>query len=331
MSFRRFLRYERPYLILFASELVMTVGVLYAESRSAWPWDSLGLVVVLNLLLIAGFTVYRYARNLQAVRTIREEDKEPLSLESAAYQVALEAMEKEHIRALNEVQSKRDEYYDFIASWFHEIKTPISVIRLMRQTEVDPASLEEEISRIEHYVDLALYYAKLDSFSQDYEITRCDLEHVVKAAVKSHSKTFISKRIRLELELGELTVQSDPKWLHFILNQLLSNSLKYTEPHGEIAITAVSDPEEIRLSVRDNGIGIDPKDLPRIFNRGFSGTNGRIHMKSTGMGLYLAQELAKKLGHYLTCSSEPGIRTELVIHFPRNHDRYYRMLHEETE
>lgn len=330
MSFWRFLRFERPYLILFASGFLMTVSVLVAEGDTSWRLDSLGYVAALNLLLAGGFLGYRYWKNIHAIRSMGADDTEPLSLEAAAYCEALEAKEKEHLRALNEAQAKRDEYHDFIVSWFHEIKTPISVIRLMQQTEVDPAGLEEEVSRIEHYVDMALYYAKLDSFGQDYEIVRCDLEQIVKSAVKSHSKAFISRRIRLSLDLHPYTVQSDPKWLHFILNQLLSNSLKYTEPRGEIRIGIRSEDGEKMIVVRDTGIGIEPKDLPRIWNRGFSGANGRLHMKSTGMGLYLAQELAIKLGHRLTCTSEPGVGTEMVIRFPRHADPHYELLQDQT-
>ncbi|WP_438444448.1 sensor histidine kinase [Gorillibacterium sp. sgz5001074] len=326
MRLKRFLRYERPYLLAFAASFGLTVSVLYAELGAPWRWGTFWYAAALNLLLGAGFFLYRYLKQVQAMRQLDADDTEPLSLQAEACLQALEEQEREHIRSLNDVQLKRGEYYDFVASWFHEIKTPISVIRLMQQTEMSPAALEQEVARIEHYVDLALYYAKLDSFSQDYEITSCDLGQMAKEAVKSHSKAFISRRIRLHLEVLPEKVQSDPKWLLFILNQILSNSLKYTGEQGEITLASRSTPEEKQLIIRDNGIGIDPKDLPRIFNRGFSGANGRIHTKSTGMGLYLAQELCAKLGHYLTCTSDPGRCTEMVIHFPRSHDPYLHLL-----
>jgi signal transduction histidine kinase len=117
----------------------------------------------------------------------------------------------------------------------------------------------------------------------------------------------------------------------FIANQLVTNSLKYTDDLGEISIETYVTSQEKQLIIRDSGIGIDPKDLPRIFNRGFTGTNGRIHMKSTGMGLYLAQELSNKLGHYITCSSEAGQYTEMVMHFPKNHDPFLNTLKEHVD
>ncbi|GLX69909.1 sensor histidine kinase [Paenibacillus glycanilyticus] len=328
MSFWRFLKYERPYLLLYGVAFLLTVAVFATDSLSIWHWTTFFYALVLVVLWLAAFAAYRYTRNLQAIRRMSGEDTEALSLEAEAYRETLEEAGIAHIRSLNEVQARQKEYYDFIISWFHEIKTPISVLRLMQQTEVDPQSLNEELSRIEHYVDQAMYYAKLDSFNQDYEIVNCDLEPIVKEVIKSHSKTFISKKIRVQLELPSTAtvVQSDSKWLLFMINQILTNSLQYTGEQGEISVWAVATPEEKLLVLRDNGIGIDAKDLPRIFNRGFTGMNGRTHAKSTGMGLYLAQELSKKLGHYITCESAIGSGTAFTIHFPKHHDPYLDLL-----
>ncbi|AJY75922.1 sensor histidine kinase [Paenibacillus beijingensis] len=326
MRFWRFLKYEQSYLLLYAASFLIATAVFYMESHMWWHWDSIGYALILHLLLVAGFFFHRYRKNVHAIRHMNDEDSEQLSLEAEAYHQAMEKMEKAHIRALNEVQAKQNEYYNFIVSWFHEIKIPISVMRLMRQTEVDAKSLEEELSRVEHYVDQALYYAKLDSFNQDYELINCDLEPLIKEVVKSHSRSFISKKIRISLDVERAVVQSDSKWLQYIVHQLVTNSLKYTGNHGEVSIVTRVTPQEKLLVIRDNGIGIDRKDLPRIFNRGFTGTNGRTHMKSTGMGLYLAQELSRKLGHYITCTSEVGSFTEMVIHFPKNNDPYLNIL-----
>ncbi|WP_248565437.1 HAMP domain-containing sensor histidine kinase [Paenibacillus sp. L3-i20] len=300
--------------------------VFAIDPEYSWRWQTFLFALILILLLLTAFFIHRYLKTIQAIRNMHNEDAEPLSLESEAYYESMEQLHSSHIRALNEVQAKQKEHYDFIVSWFHEIKTPIAVLRLMQQTEVDPKSLEEEVSRIEHYVDQALYYAKLDSFSQDYEIINCDLELLVKKVVKLHSKTFISKKIKIKLDAPSTIVQSDSKWLLFIVNQIVSNSLKYSNDHGEISITTRVTKQEKLLIIHDNGIGIDSKDLPRIFNRGFTGSNGRTHTKSTGMGLYLAQELSKKLGHYITCDSTVGSFTTFAIHFPKNHDPYLSML-----
>ncbi|MDQ6421353.1 sensor histidine kinase [Paenibacillus sp. LHD-117] len=318
----KFLRYERPYILICFACYSLAMAICYADPRMNYEWDAFFYGLGLLFLVLAFFFVYRYTREMQAIRLLRSEDGEPLSMEGEACQEELGRMETEHIRKLNEMHEKQMESYRFIVSWFHEIKTPIAVLRLIQQTDPNAAGMDEELSRIEHYVDQALYHAKLDSFHQDYDIAAVDLEQLAKSLVKRHAKTFISKRIRIDLQVERLNVHSDRKWLDFVLHQLITNSLKYTPAEGEVTIATSETPTEIRLTVRDNGTGIDAKDLPRVFNRGFTGENGRTHAKSTGMGLYLAQELCAKLGHYLTAESEKGRYTAMTIHFPRNHDPY---------
>ncbi len=323
MRFWRFLKYEMPYFFLYAAGFLIVTGVYFTDPQMNWQWDTFIYTLVLSLFVVCGFFFHRYLKNVHAIEHMDDDDAVQVSLIAETYHQSMEKMRKDHIRELNEVKARQKEHYNFIVSWFHEIKTPIAVMRLMQQTEVDPKSLDEEISRIEHYADQALYYARLDSFNQDYEIINCDLEPLIKEAVKTHSKNFISKKIRLSLQLESIIVQSDSKWLQYIVNQLLTNCLKYTAEHGEITIATKVTAGEKLLLIRDNGIGIASKDLPRIFTRGFTGTNGRHSMKSTGMGLFLAQELSYKLGHFITCTSELGQFTEMVIHFPKNHDPYH--------
>ncbi|MFC4099485.1 sensor histidine kinase [Paenibacillus xanthanilyticus] len=327
MKFRRFLAYERPYLFALLAVVAVVTLVFMTDPGVLWRWSTVLYACALALIIAAGFTLYRFALSASAIRHMDDEETRPLSMEAAAYREAMERMERRHIQALNEAKAQQREHYNFIVSWFHEIKTPISVLRLMQQTQIDPASLEEELARIEHYVDQALYYAKLDSFSQDYEIGEVALASFMKGIVRRHAKTFISRKIRIDLRMEpSLSVQSDPKWLQFIADQVLTNSLKYTAENGEIVISTRVFAQEKQLVIRDNGIGIEAKDLPRVFNRGFSGTNGRqTQAKSTGMGLYLAQELSNRLGHYMTCSSVAGAYTEMVIHFPKHHDVHWSM------
>ncbi|MBY0010638.1 sensor histidine kinase [Paenibacillus typhae] len=331
MKFLRFLQYERPYLLLCGACFLLTAAVFSIGPHNTWDRENFLYALMLILVMMAGFLLHRYLRMVQAIRQMHDEGTGPLSLEAEACREALRLQRISHIRSLNQIQDKQKETYDFIVSWFHEIKTPIAVLRLMQQTEITPASLEEELSRIEHYVDQALYHARLDSFNKDYEIVNSNLKQLAKEAVKHHSKTFISKKISVRLEVDDTTVQSDSKWLLFILGQLVSNSLKYTPAQGLISITSRVTPQEKLLVIRDNGVGIDRRDLPRIFERGFTGTNGRTFVKSTGMGLYLAQELSKKLGHYITCESAAGSFSEFTVHFPKNHDPYLGIVQQNNE
>lgn len=304
---------------------MLMTAVFFLDVNINFTWGTFLYAFALYTIVLIGFLVFRYQQNVRAIHNIDHEAFDRLSLEAEQMQQLIDEMRKEHIREMNAIQEKQKEHYDFIVSWFHEIKTPIAVLHLIQQTDIDANSLREEIKKIENYVDQALYYAKLDSFNQDYGIESCDMIGIVKDTVKDHSKTFISKKIRIHMPSESMSAQSDSKWLKFIVNQLLTNSLKYTEYGGEILICTNETPQEKQLIIRDNGIGIAPQELPRIFNRGFTGETGRTYPKSTGMGLYLAQQLSNKLGHYITCTSEVNCYTEFIIHFPIDDDLFLFM------
>ncbi|MGN7175882.1 sensor histidine kinase [Paenibacillus sp. FSL R5-0490] len=322
MTFLRYLSYEKPYIVLYLISFLVSAAIFFTDIHGRLAWGTFLYAFTLSSIVLIGFLLYRYQQNLRVIRQMEKADYDSLSLEGEFAKAHIDELRREHIREMNRIQDRQKEHYDFIVSWFHEIKTPIAVLRLLQQTDMDADSLREEIAKVENYVDQALYYAKLDSFNQDYDIRKCDIIKITKDIVKSHSITFISKNIRLHIQADKLEVQSDPKWLHFIVNQFLTNSLKYTEPGGEITISVVETPQEKQLVIRDNGIGISGKDLPRVFNRGFTGETGRLHSKSTGMGLYLAQQLCNKLGHYISCTSKVNEYTQFIVHFPLDSDPF---------
>lgn len=325
MTFLRYLDYEKPYLYLYLTCFLIAATVFYTDSKGSLTFGTFFYAFLLISIVLIGFLLFRYQQHVQLRRQMENSDYESLSLEGELTKVYMDELKREHIREMNRIQDKQREHYDFIVSWFHEIKTPIAVLRLLQQTDMDANSVREEITKIENYVDQALYYAKLDSFNQDYDIQNCDIIKISKELVKTHSKTFFSKKIRINIIADRLEVQSDPKWLQFIINQLLTNSLKYTEPGGEITISAIETPQEKQLLIRDNGIGINQSDLPRIFNRGFTGETGRIYSKSTGMGLYLAQQLSNRLGHCISCTSQVQEFTQFIVHFPLDSDPYLNL------
>lgn len=322
MIFLRYINHEKPYIYLYLTGFLISAAVFSADGNGTWAWGTLIYAFSLSLIVLIGFLLFRYQQNVRVIRQINSGNYDSLSLEGEFAKAHIEELEKQHIRKLNQIHERKNEHYDFIISWFHEIKTPIAVLRLLQQTDMDADSLREEITKIENYNDQALYYAKLDSFNQDYDIQNCDVIQISKEIIKSHSKTFFSKKIRIDIQADSLEVQSDPKWLQFIVNQLVTNSLKYTEHGGKITISANETSKEKQLLIQDSGIGISEKDLPRIFNRGFTGETGRTHAKSTGMGLYLAQQLSNKLGHYISCTSKAKVFTQFIIHFPLDSDPY---------
>lgn len=194
--------------------------------------------------------------------------------------------------------------------WVHQIKTPIAAMDLLlQQGERGPAA-QAELFKISQYVDMALQYVRLDGTTRDLHLSQVSLDQVIRQVVRKYAKLFILKKIRLDFRETGLTVLSDEKWLAFLLEQLLSNALKYTPEGGQVAI--FGELGEI-LVIADTGIGIAPEDLPRVFERGFTGQNGRLDKKATGIGLYLCRRVTELLGHTLSITSAPGKGTQVRV------------------
>ena len=200
------------------------------------------------------------------------------------------------------------EYYTI---WAHQIKTPIASMRLHLQNEDTDVSrqLSEDLQRVEQYVEMVLAFLCLDTESTDYVIKEQNLDEIVRGAVKKFSTSFIRKKLRLIYEPLNISVITDEKWLSFVVEQVLSNALKYTR-EGSITIY----PETPKkLCIKDTGIGIAPEDLPRIFENGYTGYNGRADKKASGIGMYLCKRICDKLGHSIYIASEPDIGTVVTI------------------
>ncbi|MEB2294591.1 sensor histidine kinase [Priestia megaterium] len=219
---------------------------------------------------------------------------------------------------ISSLKNSQQEYYDYIEMWVHEVKTPITALRLILENHrtSEKIHIQTEISKIDGYVEQALYYARSSTLNQDYRIETFPLHSVVNGAVKSLSLTLIRASTQINTDQLNLKVTSDPKWIIFILKQLIDNSVKYRSPSLELSFTAKKIEGGTVLSISDNGIGINESDLRRIFKRGFTGTNGRNYARSTGMGLYLCNNLCEKLGLSIKASSQKEKGTEIQIFFP---------------
>ena len=211
-------------------------------------------------------------------------------------------------------KQKNTDMVDYYSMWVHQIKTPIAAMNfLLDNEEVDQKNLQQELFKIERYVEMVLTYIRLDSISSDYVITKINLDEVVKDSVKKYATIFINKKIKLNYVSYETMVISDKKWLSFAFEQILGNSVKYSSAGGEITIETC----ENKLVIEDKGIGIKEEDLPRIFEKGFTGFNGRYEKKSSGLGLYLCKKTLDKLGHHIEISSRVGEGTRIEITFPK--------------
>ena len=200
---------------------------------------------------------------------------------------------------------------DYYATWVHQIKAPIAVMNVLLQQEDTETNqnLKAELFRVEQYVEMALGYVRLDSGTKDLVIAQYPLDEIIRKSIRKYAGQFIRRRIRLIYEGTDQIVLTDEKWLSFIIEQLLSNAVKYTLK-GTVTIIVS---EEKKLTVTDTGMGIAPEDLPRIFEKGYTGYNGRMERKSTGIGLYLSQMAAKKLGHQITVVSKLGEGSSFTI------------------
>lgn len=215
----------------------------------------------------------------------------------------------------------QEEYREYIEMWVHEIKTPIASSKLLIENNTNEVTrkIDTQMDRIENYVEQVLYYSRSDEVGKDYIIKKIGLSKLVKDVIKRNQRDFISKRISLQLgDLDEI-IYSDTKWVEFILNQIIGNAIKYSKGKDdkiEIYLKKIS--SAVILTIKDHGVGIIERDLNRVFEKGFTGENGRKFGKSTGIGLYLCKKLTDKLGLGLQVQSEENVGTEISIIFPKS-------------
>ena len=231
------------------------------------------------------------------------------------YQALVRALEQDKADAVSRTDRKMADLSAYYTLWAHQIKTPIAAMRLLLQQEgQENGEIGQELFRIEQYVDMALGYVRLDSDSTDLLLRRYQLDEVIRPAVRKFAPQFIRKHLTLRYEPGTQSALTDEKWLGFVIEQVLSNAVKYTPEGGTVTVACTNAPS---IVISDTGIGIEPEDLPRVFEQGFTGYNGRADKKATGLGLYLCRRVCRKLGHTITMRSRVGAGTEVTISLAR--------------
>lgn len=264
----------------------------------------------------------RWNRKWERLRKLEENAEftldgldKPWDLCEASYQELLRKLLREKLVQREEMQEKTKDMKEYYSMWVHQIKTPIAALRLLlqeRNAKMDTAEEQDELFRVEQYVEMALQYMRLDSESTDFVIRRNHMDEMVREAVRKYARLFIHKKIRLVYEGIEGEVLTDAKWTQFVLEQILSNAIKYTS-EGSISIY-MEEPNV--LAVEDTGIGIRAEDLPRVCEKGYTGYNGHENNRSTGIGLYLCSRVMKKMSHSLKIESQEGVGTKVTIRFP---------------
>ncbi|SHH86071.1 hypothetical protein SAMN02745823_01235 [Sporobacter termitidis DSM 10068] len=298
------------FVMIFA--LVFSLYDLPAEA----VWYAAALCLFVGAVLFA----VGYRRYVLQHRELREMlEKITVSIDylprpAGALEKDYQALIKTLFAEKNRIESAADgtmsELVEYFTMWVHQIKTPIAAMNLLLQTEETPrdAALSMELFKIEQYVSMVLQYLRVDSDTTDFVLKRYALDDIIRQALRKYARLFILKKIELDFTESGRTVLTDEKWLSFVVEQILSNSLKYTAA-GKISVYA----DGAALVIEDTGIGIHAEDLPRVFERGFTGFNGRTEKKSTGIGLFLCKRIIDKLGHTISIASEAGRGTRVMI------------------
>lgn len=218
-----------------------------------------------------------------------------------------------------------NDFKEYVEMWIHEVKIPLSSLLLMIHNHPNQfdAKAIHQIKRLDNYVEQVLYYVRSENAENDYRIVETNLNKIIGSIALKNKDDLLENHIELTVSGADINVLTDAKWMEFILNQIFNNSIKYRKDIGEAAIyiSTKEDVDTVTLSISDQGIGIPSADLPKIFEKSFTGYNGRIKSKSTGMGLYIAKKLCNKLGHQIEAYSQEGSYTELRIIFSK-HDFY---------
>lgn len=254
---------------------------------------------------------------------ITEIIQSPNFIEGNILKDSLNQIDKSMVENVNKYKYKQEDYKDYIELWIHEIKTPIATSKLIIENNKSDVtkSIDEELHKIENYIEQALFYARSNAVEKDYYIKKVKLKDIVNESIKRNKNILIHQKISINVHDLELEVNTDSKWIVFILNQIIQNSIKYRKQDNylEIEIYAKQGKESVILYIKDNGIGIKKGEITKVFEKGFTGTNGRlVGKKSTGIGLYLCKNLCNKLGIKIELNSVQNEGTEVRLVFPKS-------------
>ncbi|MFS0864796.1 sensor histidine kinase [Fredinandcohnia sp. 179-A 10B2 NHS] len=320
-----FIREQFPLIFIYIIQLVVISIIFFLDGYR--NFSIILYAALLSSVLFAGYLIYRYLRNRNFYKRLEQpftsldeftniDQNSPLG--DALHQL-LDSQFRLYRTDLHTYKNKLDHHIQFINQWVHQMKTPVSVLHLMVQNEDDPRSsaIKDEIDRLQKGLELVLYTARLDTFERDFYVEMLDLEKVVRKATSNQKRLFIRNRIFPVIDIEkQLIITSDEKWLSFVINQLLTNAIRYTKKeNAKIHFRAYTRGINKVLEIEDEGVGIPPGDLTRVFDPYFTGENGRSFQESTGMGLYLSKEICEKLGHRIELESTVGQGTIVRIFF----------------
>lgn len=318
------------------------IHLLYMYLIGARKQDLVYAVVLDAILLLITVLVgfFRYSSKVKALsnalkRPVEEQAQLPEAIDDVEmlYQRLLENQSIARSEAESSAAIRQSQMRDYYSMWVHQIKTPISAMKLLLEVEREELgqlicddeqsqyllsdnmdSFEDELFRIEEYVSMALQYQRVSSTENDFVLEKVSVDGVIRDTIKKYAKIMIRRHIGINYSGTGQEVYTDGKWLAFMLEQILSNAIKYT-PQGVVTIETAEEKDRFFITIKDTGIGIKADDLPRVFEKGYTGYNGHADKKATGIGLYLCRQMADKLGHTIRMESEIGKETKVWIGF----------------
>lgn len=333
---------KQNYIWILMIVTMSCIHLLYMYLIGARKQDLLYAAVLDAILLLITVLVgfFRYSSKVKVLsnalkRPVEEQAQLPEATDDVEmlYQRLLENQSIARSESESSAAIRQSQMRDYYSMWVHQIKTPISAMKLLLEVEREELgqlicddeqsqyllsdnmdSFEDELFRIEEYVSMALQYQRVSSTENDFVLEKVSVDGVIRDAIKKYAKIMIRRHIGINYSGTGQEVYTDGKWLAFMLEQILSNAIKYT-PQGFVTIETAEEKDRFFITIKDTGIGIKAEDLPRVFEKGYTGYNGHADKKATGIGLYLCRQMADKLGHTIRMESEIGKGTKVWIGF----------------
>ena len=340
MKLKNYLKDKLYVIVLFLISYLLILLMLLAFSAEG------SLIIAISIVMFCFFVsiimidylrkrafynnLVSNTKNLDQSYLVLETITKPSFYEGVLLYSVLYDIDKSMCENVNKYREQMNNFKEYIEMWIHEVKIPLATLTLMSHNNND--SFDEkilaQIKRIDDYVEQVLYYVRGENASVDYLIKEVNLSKIIGEVLLRNKDMILKSDIELIAENVDVKVLTDSKWLEFILNQIISNSIKYKKDRkgAYIKIVAKDDGDKVFLTIEDNGIGISEADLPRVFDKSFTGYNGRVRNKSTGMGLFIAKSLSLKLGHKISIESKVNKYTRVTIIFSK--DNYYSVIKE---
>lgn len=329
--------YIKDKIVFILMYIGLTIFILFFLYMFRVPSSLIISIIIVMLIFIISAICYGYYRKrsfynnfiykldeLDKKYLISEVINKPNFVEGKILYDSLHEIDKSMYEEIEIYKNSINDFKEYIEMWIHEVKLPIASTTLILHNNKPDSNkkIKEQVNRIENYVEQVLYFVRSENSEKDYLIKSCNLEKIINSVIRKNKDSLLIKHISIEIDDIDKTILSDSKWIEFIINQIVSNSIKYSKTqNAKIKFNTNTIGDITTLEIEDNGIGINEKDINKVFDKSFTGENGRKISNSTGMGLYLVKKLCNKLGHNIDIKSKENEFTKVTIYFKDN--KYY--------